>query len=576
MKKLFIIFVLLPAILSGCSPTLTPSENILTQPTAPTPTYISRSAPPNFTSEPTITETPIISPTLEFPEVVFSLDIHEAFVNNTDGYTHYDVDSFAANGEIIINIQIRDLEFPTEESSNGFVIDNNETGSNKRSIAFVYQNNEWRIFEHNHRTGELDLLWLNRSLPSDLEFILHFSVDGKTLELILPNGSSHLSLGASLWQVGDWLTTRVQVAPKSRFEIVKLLRLAAPISSSSIQSLTPTPNQIPASTITPESHTLKDLAELAGIEIGVLLMPDEYKARGIEKREFSLGVATFGWEDHVPARGQLDFNWTDWQVSFATENGMEIRLQHLIFPSDIPAWLQNGNFSKDELINILKTHVSTIVTHYKGQIYQYVVVNEPYFYPYRMDDVFYKTIGKEYIEIAFQAAREADPTAVLIYNDSDNHTSTGITTELTREIVQILKSKGLIDGVGLQMHLDGSHPPNKEDVIATMKSYDVPVYVTEFDVNMKNVYGTEEERYLIQARIYGDMVEACLESGVCNSFSFWGIGDSTSWIETMSEYQHYSTKGDPTMYDDYFNHKPAYFSVIDVLSEIAETNLEEK
>jgi endo-1,4-beta-xylanase len=194
------------------------------------------------------------------------------------------------------------------------------------------------------------------------------------------------------------------------------------------------------------------------------------------------------------------------------------------------------------------------------------VVNEPYIYPYRLNDVFYNTIGLEYIEIAFQAAREADPTATLIYNDSDNHSSSGIITNLSREIVQRLKEEGLIDGVGLQMHLDGSNPPDKDDVITTMRSYDVPVYVTEFDVNMKNVYGTVEEKYEIQAKIYGDMIEACLESNVCKSFSVWGIGDHYSWIETQQWYQHYSKEGDPTMYDDSWQPKPAYYAMLEVLS----------
>jgi endo-1,4-beta-xylanase len=509
--------------------------------------------------------TPVPSPTLEFTEIVFSLDIHESFVNYTDGYNFIEVDSFEADGEVIINLQIRGLDYPSRYASNGFVIDNNETGSNRRSIAFVYQDNEWRIFEHDQRTGGLDLIWTNRSLSPKLECTLHLSADGKTLELILPDGRHHLTLGSSLWQVGERLSIRVQVAPQSRFEIVKLMRLAAPISSSPNQALTPNPNQILDSTATPGLPALRDLAELAGIEIGVLIMPGQYQARGIEKREFNLGIATFSWKDHMPVQGQFDLNWTDVQVSFATENGMGVRLLHLVFPADVPEWLQKGSFSRDELIEILRSSVSSIVENYKGQIHQYVVVNEPYIYPYRVNDIFYKTIGTEYIEIAFQAARDADPTAILIYNDSGNHTSTGITTGLTREIVQRLKTKDLIDGVGLQMHLDGSNPPNKEDVIATMRSYAVPVYVTEFDVNMKNVYGTEEERYAIQAKIYGDMLEACIESGVCKSFSVWGIGDYTSWIEMMPGYQHFSTRGDPTMYDDSWQPKPAYYAILDVL-----------
>ncbi|KAF5434968.1 endo-1,4-beta-xylanase [Candidatus Methanophagaceae archaeon] len=336
------------------------------------------------------------------------------------------------------------------------------------------------------------------------------------------------------------------------------------------QVFTPSPTDIPTSTSTPSPPTLRDLAERKKIEIGVLLMPHINEARGIEEREFNLGIATFGWLDHIPNIGNIDFNWTDRQISFAMENGMGVRFQHLVFPADVPEWLQKGNFSRDELIEILRSSVSNIVTHYRGQIHQYVVVNEPYVYPYRLNDVFYKTIGPEYIEIAFQAAREADPTAILIYNDSDNHSSSGIITSLTREIVQRLKTIDLIDGVGLQMHLDGLNPPDKEDVIATMRSYDVPVYVTEFDVNMKSVSGTAEERYAIQAKIYSDMLEACLESSVCKSFSVWGIGDHYSWIETQQWYQHYSPQGDPTLFDESWQPKPAYYAMLEVLSSYDE------
>jgi hypothetical protein len=185
------------------------------------------------------TSTPIPSPTLAFPEIVFSLDSLGVFVNDTDIYTRSAVDIFAPGGEVFINLQIRNLEFPSEDASNGFVIDNNETGNSLRSIDFVYQGNEWLIFEHNHLTGALDLIWTNRSLPLDLECTLHFSADGQSLELILPSGKRNLALGSSLWQVGDRLVIRVQVAPESRFEIAKLVRLVAPGSSPIIGTLVP-------------------------------------------------------------------------------------------------------------------------------------------------------------------------------------------------------------------------------------------------------------------------------------------------------------------------------------------------
>lgn len=123
------------------------------------------------------------------------------------------------------------------------------------------------------------------------------------------------------------------------------------------------------------------------------------------------------------------------------------------------------------MVDILRDTITQVVKRYRGKIDQWVVVNEPYIDPYREDDIFHQRIGPDYIEIAFEAARQADPSGTLIYNDSDNHSSAGMTTQLTRDIVARLKPKGLIDGVGLQMHLNGARPPDKQDVVETMQSY---------------------------------------------------------------------------------------------------------
>jgi endo-1,4-beta-xylanase len=84
---------------------------------------------------------------------------------------------------------------------------------------------------------------------------------------------------------------------------------------------------------------------------------------------------------------------------------------------------------------------------------------------------------------------------------------------------------------------------------------------------MKDVPGTQEERYAKQAEIYKEMLEACLESGVCKSFTVWGIGDKYSWIETQEWYSEYSPEGIPTLFDDNLKPKPAYFAIRDILAK---------
>ena len=325
-------------------------------------------------------------------------------------------------------------------------------------------------------------------------------------------------------------------------------------------------------TFTP--NTLRDLANEVEIEIGTAF--DGYqiyntKWKEVVVREFNLGVIHWGvyWSSIEPSQGTFDFAIPDLQVRFCRENGLEIRGHPLVFPSSAPEWLTHGEFTSEELNNILRIHISQVINHFKGYIKQWVVVNEPYLYPYRVDDIYYEHFGYDYIEYAFQIARDTDPSIELIYNDVNNHYSDSETTMLTKEIIQKLKSKNLIDGVGLQMHLDGDNLPDKLDVITTMKSYGIPVYITEFDVDLRNIPGSVEDRFLLQAEIYKSMLEACLESGVCESFTVWGIGDKYSWLEQSSINEMSSCKADPTPFDDDLQPKPAYYSLYEALEKYA-------
>jgi len=90
------------------------------------------------------------------------------------------------------------------------------------------------------------------------------------------------------------------------------------------------------------------------------------------------------------------------------------------------------------------------------------VINELQPAAWGRQDILRDKIGSELVELAFQTAREADPSAILIYNGTNNHTPNAPDTEETKKIITILKRKNLVDGVGLHMHLNGAFPPSKE------------------------------------------------------------------------------------------------------------------
>jgi endo-1,4-beta-xylanase len=309
---------------------------------------------------------------------------------------------------------------------------------------------------------------------------------------------------------------------------------------------------------------LKDLADQVGLELGVVIDAVLFEIApylDILKRDFNLIVLDrwVYWGEFEPYKGEQNFDGLSSELDIAISLGTDIivRGHPLLWYQSVPSWY--GNQNKDELTMIMKEHVSSLVSHYNSTITEWIVVNEPY----RKDDIFLNTIGAEYIDIAFQTARDANPSATLILNDWDNETSRGIHTQQTKEIVIRLKSKGLIDGVGLQMHLNGAYPPDKSDLVNTMQSYGVPVYITELDVDMSNVSGTQEERFVQQAKIFRGVLEACLTSGVCKSYTMWGIGDKYSWLEWLLN----RPNADGTIYDDNLNPKPAYYALLKVIAQ---------
>lgn len=324
-------------------------------------------------------------------------------------------------------------------------------------------------------------------------------------------------------------------------------------------------------TTTPHSLGLRDLADKIGFEIGTQVV--EYKINdhvyaNIAASQFNLFVidGPLNYPDRWAPDG-YDFSLADMIVNFATRSHARVSAHHLLDSdsSKLPAWLLNGNFTRDEYIQILRDRVNSIVTRYKGKVQEYTVVNEAFDWN-QLKGFWYDKIGKEYIDIAFQTAHQADPSARLLYNDVnvfwegnvDDHDNAVYT------LIGDLKSRGIpINGVGMQMHLDGARPPTK-DIVASLieryKSLEVEVYFTEFDVDLTKVQGSEQEKRMLQAKIYQDMLSACLESEICHSFSTFGFTDQVSW---------YGPNAQALPYDQYYKPKPAYFAIHDVLSSYA-------
>lgn len=326
---------------------------------------------------------------------------------------------------------------------------------------------------------------------------------------------------------------------------------------------------------------LKELAERRGIQIGSFASLKYLRERpysDLLKSEFEYlmidGEPNWKFEDHElrPAIDKFDFADLDHVFEFADENDMPVRVQHLLWGDDkwLPDWLKNGNYTNQQLLDIIHNHISTVGQRYKGKVREYTVVNEAFARKSGANgnrDWWGERLGETYIDMAFKWAREADPNAILILNDFSNETE-GEISNLVYNYVKSARGRGIpIDAIGMQMHLGGGSAPSKADVVKNMKRFGdlgVKVYVTEFDVNMHDVHETKDKEDQMQAKVYGEMLGACLEVGpsVCPNFGYLGLTDRQSWYHGIG-----LDDANPLMFDDDFNPKPAFFETRSVLKK---------
>lgn len=363
-----------------------------------------------------------------------------------------------------------------------------------------------------------------------------------------------------------------QPGPYAFLVVIAVCTLAAvAVITAMLYAQPPTPN-LP-------QPPLKELAAKHDLQLGnfaILTRLNEKPYRDILTNEFHFVLAdnTPNWYftdgGLRPEPTDYNFKQMDEVMAFAQEHNMPVQAHHYLWGEEkwLPEWLKEGNYDKKELFKLIEDHIKTVGGRYEGQIREWTVVNEAFSRGqgiYGLRDWWGDhTGGKEYIDHAFLIARQADPQSVLILNDFQNESQNAISDEM-HTYIKDAKARGVpIDALGMQMHIDGTRPPSKEEVIKNMKRFGelgIQVYVTELDVNMNDVKASSKEKNDRQAKIYYDMARACIESKVCPSFALLGITDRETW------YNYLGLKDPrPLPFDKWYRPKPAYYGLRDALN----------
>ncbi len=202
---------------------------------------------------------------------------------------------------------------------------------------------------------------------------------------------------------------------------------------------------------------------------------------------------------------------------------------------------------------MLKDHVTRMVSRYRGKVWAWDVVNEALAEDGSLrDTIWLRKLGPNYIADAFHWARAADPEAMLFINEYgaewDNRKSAALLG-----LVKKLREDGVpVQGVGFQAHLpyDRSAAGMAEN-LARFADSGFAVAVTELDVRVD--LPATAEKLQQQARLYLDVVNACLSVSACVSVTVWGFTDAKSWIPS-----YHKGFGAACLFDEAYGPKPAY------------------
>ena len=260
----------------------------------------------------------------------------------------------------------------------------------------------------------------------------------------------------------------------------------------------------------------------------------------------------FKWNMVQPEEGVFDFAGLDRLVAFAEEHGMQAKAHSGISRSFNPDYLV-AKTDPAEFHQAMVDHFTTIMQRYTGRMDRWDVVTEALttFGGTGLEhNLFYDRLGPGYVAEAFRIAHAADPTAKLFINENLVEFYPEKRQELY-DLVSGMVADGVpIDGVALQMHetLAGPTPGVLTSIVNEYKALGLDVTIAELDVHTYDP--------IQQAQIYGDVVAEALAAGI-KDISVWGFTDKHlyTWLPGAK----------PTMFDEEFNPKPAYFAVRDAL-----------
>lgn len=301
-----------------------------------------------------------------------------------------------------------------------------------------------------------------------------------------------------------------------------------------------------------------------GVAINVDALRDDVEYQKLVKEHFN-SITPENIMKPINIHPEKDvFNWgpSDSLVEYCIKNNIKVHGHTLIWHNQLPDWMVNFQGSKAEWEDMMKEHIREIVLRYKGKVRGWDVVNEAFEEDGSLrNNIWLQNIGETYIEKAFLYAHNADPNALLFYNDF-NLEFNPAKREKVIQFLNTVRNRGVtVHGIGLQSHIYHTYPSElliKESFDDVVKN-NYQIHVSELDVSV-NPFSVDieltNELLEQQAKQYETVARLFKNLPVDKKYglTIWGVSDNYSWIPTFFLREDY-----PLLFDDMYQKKPAFF-----------------
>jgi endo-1,4-beta-xylanase len=308
---------------------------------------------------------------------------------------------------------------------------------------------------------------------------------------------------------------------------------------------------------------------IVGVAVSQTRLETDALYREKVKTQFNSLTPEYAFKPALMHTSESVFNWyeADKMVDFAQKNNKQIHAHTLIWHEEFPQWMWGYQGDWREL---MRMHIQSIMGRYKGKIKHWDVVNEAFDDDGNLrESPWRERIGDDYIGLAFQYAREADPGALLFYNENYLETKPA-KQQAVINMINDFKASGIpIDGIGLQFHIAFNYPTDRQirNSLKMFGNTGLKIHISELDIAL-NITGNEKSpsyRLLKEQKKKMEYIVSeyrKLPAQCKYAITVWGVSDKHSWIKTFFQRDDW-----PLLYDDDYKIKPAYCGFIDGLKK---------